>query len=65
MYYQSPSLLWCRVLFRFFTLFAQFERKDRLSSGLAFYSKLLDESLETFFELGFLHDYSKESFCFG
>jgi hypothetical protein len=48
MYYQSPLLLWCRVLSRSFTLFARLERKGRLSSGLASYSKLLDETLKTF-----------------
>jgi hypothetical protein len=59
-YYQEPiaSLM-------SFTLFARFERKDHLSSGFAPYSKLLDESLETFFELGFLLDYSKGYFRFG
>jgi hypothetical protein len=44
---QSPSFLWWRVSVGSFALFA-FKRKDRLSSGLAFYSKLLNESLEVF-----------------
>jgi hypothetical protein len=46
MCYQSPTLFWCWVFFGFFALFALFGRKDRLLSGLAFYSKLLNESLE-------------------
>jgi hypothetical protein len=46
MYYQGSPLLWWRVFFGFFALFACFEPKDHLSRGLAFYSKLLNESLE-------------------
>jgi hypothetical protein len=48
MYYQSPTLLWCWELFGFFVLFARFGREDHLSSGLAFHSKLLNESLKIF-----------------
>jgi hypothetical protein len=41
---ESPSLLWWLVFFRFFIFFAQFERENRLSSGLVSYSKLLNLS---------------------
>jgi hypothetical protein len=44
----NPIAFWCRVFFGSFALFARFKCKDRLSSGLAFYSKLLNESLEIF-----------------
>jgi hypothetical protein len=47
-YYQSPTLPWCWVFFGSFALFVRFGRKVRLSSGFAFHSKLLNESLERF-----------------
>jgi hypothetical protein len=65
MYYQKPIASLVSGVFRSFTFFARFEHKNRLSSGFAPYSKLLSESFETFFELGFLHDRSKGCFCFG
>jgi hypothetical protein len=50
---------------KFLALFMLFGCKYLLLSGLVFYSRLLSESLEAFFELGFSHGHLKGCFCSG
>jgi hypothetical protein len=50
MYFRNPNPIGVGFSLRSFTLFVLFERKYRLLSGLAVYSRLRFDSFGSFFE---------------